>query len=302
MLGLLFAGCASAPTTDAGATADDDANAAIAASVPSTDIVLVSLPAALSGVDPGKAVDVAVARGYDNQPAWAPDGRSLMYTRIADGQQADAYRFDVNTGRTIRVTTTTQSEYSPTPLVDGQWTCIHVDDDGTQRLARYNRQGRFESFVRADVTGVGYHRWLSNDQLAVFVVADPPQLELLNPSGSARTTVASNIGRSLNRTAAGHLAFVAPGDDGTARLHEYNPVSGVITTYAALPSASVDLVWLADDSALVADGRTLYRWQRNADQWQPLVNLARSIHGDITRMAADPSGVWLALVVGEPEP
>lgn len=304
----LFASCASGPAVDTATAVEspeasdesaDDANAAIAAGVPSTDIVMVSLPDILRKQAPELATNVAVRPGYDNQPMWAPDGRSLMFASIVDGRQSDVFRYVLKDKRVYQVTDTPQSEYSPTPLASEQWTCIRVDDDGAQRLGLYGLDGQFQSYVREDVTGVGYHRWLAHDKLAVFIVDDPVRLELIAPRGDARTVVAQSIGRSLNRTTYGNLAFVAPDDAGQARLYEYDVRTGETIAHAAMPVASQDIAWLIDDTALVADGRMLYRWQRELDEWVPWVSLARVVNGDITRMAVDPAGQWLALVVGE---
>lgn len=304
-----LAGCVAAPGPDTAAedagvdegAAQDDANAAIASGVPSTDIVLVSLPAILKKQDPGTALNVAVRRGYDNQPMWAPDGRSLMFSSIVDGRQADVFRFVLKGKRVFQVTDTPESEYSPTPLASEQWTCIRVDEDGTQRLGLYGLDGAFDTYVREDVTGVGYHRWLAHDQLAVFIVDDPVRLEIIAPRAATRKIIAENIGRSLNRTTQGNLAYVAPDANENARLYEYIPATGEVVSHARLPVESQDIAWLIDDTALIADGRTLYRWQRERDEWVPWVNLARSVHGDISRMAVDPAGQWLALVVSETE-
>src|SRR3989442_341427 len=63
---------------------------------------------------PKKVTDFA---GYNNQPFFMPDGRSLLYTSIRN-KQADIYRYDLNTGATTQVTNTPESEYSPTLMPD----------------------------------------------------------------------------------------------------------------------------------------------------------------------------------------
>jgi hypothetical protein len=279
-----------------------DANAAIAASVPSTDIVLVSLSAVMAGRDPAEAKALAVRRGYDNQPAFSTDGRSVYYSRIDDGEQSEVYRFDIQSGKTQQITQTRESEYSPTPLDGGGFSCIQVAQDGTQRLWRYGQDGKPVNALRPDITGVGYHAWLSDTDLALFIVAEPMRLEVASLTTNQRLTIATDIGRSVLRTPAGALSFVkTDADTQTATLFERDPITNALRRRAPLPGEGQDLAWLPDGSALVADGRTLYRLAPGASQWTSWVNLARSVAGDITRMAVDPSGKWLALVVSESE-
>lgn len=308
----LIAGCVAAPepetvgttsgeaaAVDADLADGDDANAAIAASVPSTDIVLVPLAQVLAGTPPQTVTAVARRPGYDNQPAFDAQGRSVYFSSIVGAEQSDVFRFDLASGKTAQVTRTPQSEYSPTPLAGGGFSCVQVALDGTQRLWRYGDDGTPAAAIRPDITGVGYHAWLSRTLLALFIVDEPLRLELVNLAGGAPVPVATNVGRSLHRTAAGALAYVRKDADGAGTVHEMDPASGRDRSRAALPGPGEDLVWLADGSALVAAGRTLHRLAPGASRWEALVDLSSTVDGDITRMAVDPAGRWLALVVAE---
>ena len=44
--------------------------------------------------------------GYDNQPAFTSDGRSVLFTSVREDAQADIYRYDVAARTIARVTTT----------------------------------------------------------------------------------------------------------------------------------------------------------------------------------------------------
>ncbi len=280
---------------------DEDANAAIAAGVPSTDIVLVSLKRVLDRDEYTPAKEIVRRRGYDNQPSFSADGQAIWFSSILDGEQADVYRYDIRGGDITRITNTPESEYSPTPLKQGGFSCIQVALDGSQRLWRYDDAGKAQAAIRADVTGVGYHAWIGPEALALFIVDEPVRLELVKTTGDARETVATNIGRALHYTARGTLGYVQKNADNTGTVNELDVASGQSTRRAQLPAEGEDLVWLADGSALTANGRTVYRLAPEATTWQPVVNLARSVHGDISRMAVDPQGQWLALVVSESE-
>ncbi|HEX9216853.1 MAG TPA: hypothetical protein VF864_07725, partial [Gemmatimonadales bacterium] len=82
---------------------------------PATDIYLADLRVAQGRVSVGVPVNVTARPGYDNQPFFLPDGRAFLYTSIREDSQADIYRYDIDTKTSIRLTTTRESEYSPTP-------------------------------------------------------------------------------------------------------------------------------------------------------------------------------------------
>src|SRR5215831_541218 len=81
--------------------------------------------------DPKKITDFA---GYNNQPVFMPDGKSILYTSNRT-KQTDIYRYDLETGRTTQVTNTPESEYSPTLMPDRKnISVVRVEADGkTQR-------------------------------------------------------------------------------------------------------------------------------------------------------------------------
>ena len=82
---------------------------------PATDIYLIALTWRDGRVrlGDGPAANITNWTGYDNQPFFLPDGRSLLYTSIREDGQADIYRYDLGSGLSVRLTATPESEYSP---------------------------------------------------------------------------------------------------------------------------------------------------------------------------------------------
>lgn len=67
---------------------------------PDTDIFIVDLKTGPGGkLKLGQPVKISTWAGYNNQPSFLPDGRSLLYTSIRD-KQADIYRYDLRTAST----------------------------------------------------------------------------------------------------------------------------------------------------------------------------------------------------------
>src|SRR5258705_12870036 len=150
-----------------------------AAPPPDTEIYLAPLSMSGGRLTVGLPVNITSSPGYDNQPSFAPDGRSVLFTSLRGGAQTDIYRYDIAAGRVERVTNTPESEYSPTESPDGAHiSVIRVEADGAQRLWRFTMDGTQPELVLADVKPVGYHAWGDDHTLALFVLGRPATLQI----------------------------------------------------------------------------------------------------------------------------
>src|SRR6266540_2471943 len=146
---------------------------------PATDIYLAGLRVARGRVTVDAPVNVTARPGYDNQPFFLPDGRAFLYTSIREDSQADTYRYDLERGRSVRLTTTRESEYSPTPLPDGNgFSVVRVEADSTQRLWAFDGDGTRPRPVLDSINPVGYFAWGDAHTLALFVLGTPPTLQI----------------------------------------------------------------------------------------------------------------------------
>src|SRR6266566_3014077 len=71
---------------------------------PATDIFVIDLSTRPGGkLKLGQPVKITNWAGYNNQPSFLPDGKSILYTSIRD-KQADIYRYDLRAASTTQVT------------------------------------------------------------------------------------------------------------------------------------------------------------------------------------------------------
>ena len=122
------------------------AGAQAAQAPPATDIFLAPLSITSTDGRPviGKPVNVTNRPGYDNQPAFTPDSKGVLFTSIHEdgGGQSDIYRYDLGTKAITRVTSTPESEYSATIMPGGQrFSVIRVERDSAQRLWSFAMDG-----------------------------------------------------------------------------------------------------------------------------------------------------------------
>ncbi len=236
--------------------------------------------------------------GYDNQPYFTPDGR-LLYTSIR-GDQADTYRHDPATGRSERVTSTPESEYSPTPVPGSdRFSVVRVEADSAQRLWSFATDGTRPRLLLEDVDPVGYHAW-SGDRVALYVLGNPATLRIGDPATGGVRVAAQNIGRSL-QTVPGRPAISYTQDLGSGWvIRELRLGDGRVRALAPLLGPDEYHAWTPDGALLTAHGTEVFQLNAPTDDWRPVVDVSRYGLGTVTRLAVSPDGDLLAVVVDRP--
>ncbi len=274
------------------------------APAPSTDIYLTQVA---GGWALGQIRNLTDREGYDSQPAFLPDGSALLYASQREGQ-TDIYRYDLESGARRRVTSTAEAEYSPTPMADGvSFSSVRVEADGTQRLWRFPLAGGEPQLLLPAVAPVGYHAWFDADTLALFVLGEPPRLEIARLASGEARAVAENPGRSLHAVPGrpGAVSFVEKtSEEGPWPLAVYETATGSITRLGTILPGSEDYVWTAAGELLMGSGSKLSVGTVGADgiAWREIADLASAGVAGISRLALSPDGRWLAIVGETPAP
>lgn len=264
---------------------------------PGPDIYLAELHPTGSTWEVGSLQNATDRPGYDNQPHFTPDGRSLLYTSQRGGQ-TDIYRIDLATGERQAVTDTPESEYSPTTMPDGAaFSVVRVEQDSTQRLWEFAPDGTPRGVLLARIAPVGYHAWVDDRRVALFVLSVdsvPITLRLADLATGQAEIIRSDIGRSLHPI---------PGETAISfldRSHEpwtimrFDPTSGQIEPVAPAVPEAEDYAWAPDGTIIMGSGSVLYRW--TGDDWNILADLTGEGIENITRLAVSPDGRRLAVV------
>jgi hypothetical protein len=272
---------------------------------PGTDVWVAPLSRAGQRLVLGTPVNLTQRPGYDNQPAFLPDGSGFWFTRIGADSQADVWRYDFAAHAARPLITTPESEYSPTPIPGSDGiSVVRVERDSTQRLWRFDADGGDPGIVLERLKPVGYHAWAGTRTLALYVLGNPNALVLARPGTDRADTLARNIGRSLQSIPGRRaVSFVQRVDSTRAWLMELDGGSGTVRRLVELPRGAEYHAWTPDGVALTSDGVTLYQWDpRGAADWLPVADLAGRGLRAVTRLAVSPAGDRLAIVANDAAP
>lgn len=242
-------------------------------------------------------------KGYNNQPSFDAKGKNIYFSSIRDNQ-SDIYRYDLKTKKEIQVTNTSESEYSPT-LIPGQvyFSTVRVEEDGTQRLWKFSLKNPTNppELVSRDVKKVGYHLWLGNDQLALFLVKDPISLEILDLKSGKVEKKAEKIGRSLQMVPSENaFSYVDKTNKNEWWINTYHLDRDEIKQFHYTQDKSEDYVWTSDGSLVMAQGSQIYYYNpKKFKDWRLLADLSSLGVKNITRLALDKKNKKLAWVASK---
>jgi dipeptidyl aminopeptidase/acylaminoacyl peptidase len=281
---------------------------------PATDVFVASLTVAADRVEVGKPENISNSPGYDNQPFFAPDGRRLYFTSArgdvsskCGSPQTDVYTYDLQSRDVRRVTETADCEYSPTVTPDGKHlSVIQVEPDGTQRLWKFTIDGKNPSVLLQNVKPVGYHAWLDQNTLVLFVLGQPATLQIADARTGQADIVASNVGQSIQRMPGGGVTFIQQSGDGNLRSFVVSQVvieNGKPVTRPLMPVVSgarqTHVAWTPDGTLLMAHEGTLYAWKQGQAEWRAAADLGALGLRNVTRLAVSPRGDRIAIVAAQ---
>lgn len=273
---------------------------------PSTDIFLAPIRMQNDRPVVGKPMNITNRPGYDNQPSFTPDSRSLLFTSVREDAQADIYRYDLRTRATSRITSTPESEYSATVYGDGsRFSAIRVEADSTQRLWSFRLDGSDPRVVFDAIKPVGYHAWVDSTTVAMFLLGRPNAVVIADIRGGRVDTVARDVGRSLVPLPnGGGFSFVQRMADSSWVLMAVDVRgSGMDRRTTAMPLVRMPpdadyVVWLRPAVAVAGAGTGLWLWRgsEKSGNWFKLAELGELGLHRISRLALSADHRWLAIV------
>jgi len=261
-----------------------------------TDIFIAELTQSTAGIHLGPVTNVTRREGYDNQPSFSPDGRSLLHTSIR-GSQADIWRYDLERGALVQVTDTPESEYSATVMPGGRtFSVIRVEMDSTQRLWQFELDGTNPKVIYERIIPVGYYAWIDASTTAMFILGRPATLQIGNVRSGMAITAASLSGRSLHKVQGENaVSCLHQVSEDEAWISEYDVSTKEIRRVVAPVDGSQDYVIMPTGTLLMGSGSKLFAWEDGWEDWIEVADFRGQID-NITRLAVSPTGDRIAIV------
>jgi tricorn protease-like protein len=242
--------------------------------------------------------------GYDNQPSFHTDQPYIYYSSFNDEGRSDIRRYNMNDSSTVNITTTNEREYSPTLTPDKQFlSCIIQRDNGAQDLGKYPVDGG-EAALILDSLIIGYHVWVDNSHLGLFVLGGegkPNNLHYMRLPTKKDTVLAIGIGRSLHKIPGERsFSFIQNGESEN-KIMKFNTQTQKISEIAATMNKGQDIAWTQDGKILTSDGTKLYFiTAKKPKGWMPVeIEEGSSLLKSVTRIAVNAKGDKIAVVVAE---
>jgi len=263
---------------------------AIHAQLPSTDLYLFELdrdrqhwevrrPVILSAGSPG---------AYYNQPWFAGESLLLISSDVADPGRPDIWALDLDRKVRVRLTQGQASWFSPRYRPGTlQLTAISLEADSRQFLQGCP-EGQWPECtpLLPAQERAGYYAWHNAEELALFVVGTPHELQWLDLSTGTSRRICLDPGRHFEFDETGRLHYLQKVTPESWYLKIFDPRDGHTQMVTRAPEGSEDFCLLPDGSYLMTSKSNIWRFHPEQHvSWQPLADL--SVYGlhQLTRIA-----------------
>jgi hypothetical protein len=270
---------------------------------PGSEIYLGQLTLTKNQVSISRLKNITNHPGYDNQPFFHPAKPLLYYVSFNDSTQSDIKVYNYQTNLTKNITNTPDNEFSPTVTPDGKYlSCIIQRPNGAQDLGKYPINGG-EASVMVSYLTVGYHAWVDERSLLLFVLDDTAHnsLHYYNLLTTEDAIVAYNPGRSIHKIPGENaMSFIEKKNENEWWIQRYDIATRAITPIIQTLPKKEDMVWLNNGTILMSDGDKLFYFDtRTGKEWLPVKVPADFMLKGITRLAVNKLNNRIAIVAAE---
>lgn len=233
--------------------------------------------------------------GYDNQPSFSDDGKKIFYVSIRGDKQADIYFYDLKSKKTLQLTKTTESEYSPVPCPDAPCLgSVVVEQDSAQRVHFINAlSGTDEKKLEFD--SVGYYSFLNKDTLVYYKLTDPHSLRVYVKSTQEDQWLGNSPVRAF-KAIDRHTLIYGLKETEKVIFYKYDFILHKAERYAEYPSLSEDAIWHAALGLIKSEEAKLLRYDETKKSWILMFDLSLTGIKKITRFVFDPKNKYLVVV------
>ena len=247
-------------------------------------------------------INITNRKGYDNQPSFDAANSLIYYSSFNEAGRSDIKSYQYKTGETKFFTQTQEREYSPTLTPDKKFiSCIIQRDNNAQDLGKYPVKGGTPITI-IDNLIVGYHAWVDNNRLALYVLGEQSTLHLYNLALQKDTILTKKIRRSLHKIpGTNSITFIEEAGGKNGIIKKLNPDTFEITDITNIIPGHEDIAWTPDGNIITSDGENIFVFTPGTDKtWrEAVINTGKEFLKGVTRIAISGDGKKIAIVVAE---
>ncbi|MFZ9044709.1 MAG: TolB family protein [Cyclobacteriaceae bacterium] len=242
-------------------------------------------------------INISNNPGYDNQPSFTRGGNKLLYTSTQNNQ-TDIVSYNIKTTQREWLTSTPGGEYSPTQIPSSDtFSTILLEENGRQLLWKYSLNGG-NGEILIPFIKIGYHTWLSDEELYAFVLGPHSTLQHINITTQRAEIIQENIGRSL-ATYNSSIVYIDQSVDKSA-ITILNPVENEKRKLLNVLEGSEDFAISSDGFIYMGQGDLLFRTSlAEGSDWMQIADLTKFGRSGISRLAIAPDNLKIAIVLTE---
>lgn len=267
------------------------------AQTPVTDLFIVQMEMEVGVSVFGAPKRISVHDGYNNQPSFTFDGRSILFNADPHGN-TDIFRYDIENDTIFQVTQTDIGEYSPTPISESRFVSVVVEPDGRQRLWEYDITTGTSQLYVSERDSVGYFDILGDGQIPMFVLGSPNTLRIWDPTTKTERRIEGLPGRSIRKHPnLDGFVYVDTTRPNHNLVVDVDPVTLSRNAIVQMPEGALDLVFGPDGTLYASSGSIIYAYSSEAGGvWKSVVDFRNYGLSNISRMAVSQDGRSFALV------
>jgi len=268
------------------------------AQIPETELFLADIDVKNNLVKVEKAIAINNSKGYNNQPFFLPDGKSILFSAetIAKGK-VHICKYEIKSKKTKKLTATQTSEFSPMLAPDGvSVSAVVVEEDSTQRVWLYDlNTGAKKSCVHLGTDSIGYYAWLGKDTIVYDKLTNPHTLRVLNLKTGEDNWLCDNPARSFKKINATTFFYVIH-EEKENRIYFFDLHTKKATLFATDKTENGDYVWQPDLGMVKSEQSKIYRFSPETKVWVELADFSSFGIKNITRFAFSPDKKSIAVV------
>jgi TolB protein len=241
-------------------------------------------------------------RGINSQPAFTPDGKSILFVRRdSTAGQSDVYRIDLATGTESRVTSTPENENSPTVTPDGnimviRWVPATLFKEWGPWI--YDVKGQPMRGVLPSPDTVGYYVRLDSARFAVMRPKSRFAVAIFDSRTGTTTDYDWPVATLPPQLIPGQnaVSYTRVDSVGGNRIRRLDLVSHDTTEIApALPGKRVH-AWTPRGTIVMGKDNVIYSLKPPAKTWTPVATFADRELQDINAYVVSPRGDRIILI------